>query len=335
MSHVRALPIAVGVDVAKATLSVHVRRRNGADIALSIGNTETDISRVLAGHLKGYRGKVVLESTGHYHWLAALLFSEAGCDVRIINPILGKKYTNASIRKVKTDPVDARMLAEMCLKEEHLPPRFAFDRRQLMLRKKIGFISSLSKEVAALNAMVKSLQEAKAILGSETTKAEADILATIGEMKRDLRRLEREFEREVIEDAEPQVVERLTSIPGVSTHAAALALHWFSRVQTLSAKSWVAFAGLDVSVRQSGMWRGRGKLTKRGNSNLRRRLFCAAWGAVMNDAQFRSYYAELKKQGRSHVEAMLMIARKIVRLMHHLLTADTAYDPMKAFAAIR
>jgi transposase len=325
--------VAVGVDVAKATLSVHARNQDGTSTALGIGNTETDINRLIAEHLAGYRGKVVMESTGHYHWLIALLLKEAGADVRVINPILGKKYTSASIRQVKTDPADARMLSEMCLKEEKLPPTFALNAETMLLRKKLGFIASLSTELAALNAMVTSLREAHATLGGKLSDAEDGVLKTVRDLEKNIRRLEREVEKEAAQaDGADRKLEVLTSIPGVSAFTAATALHWFSLAAGATKKSWIAYAGLDVSVRESGTWHGRCRLTKRGNNFLRRRLYSAAWGAFMHDADFKSAYQTLRKDGRAHVEALVILARKIVRIMFYVLTNDAVYDATKAFA---
>lgn len=326
---------AVGVDVAKATLSVHARYQDGTGNALSIGNNETDINRCIGQLLTGYEGKVVMESTGHYHWLAALMLRDSGADVRVINPILGKKYTSGSIRKVKTDPADARMLAEMCLKEEKLPTTFALDARTMSMRKKLGFIASLSTELGALKAMAASLREAHAILGDEPSKAEDGILGTVRDLEKGIRRLEKEFEKDArtIEGADRKI-EVLTSIPGVSAFTAATALHWFSLDAGATKKSWIAYAGLDVSVRESGTWRGRCRLTKRGNNYLRRRIYSAAWGAFMHDADFKKSYETLREEGRAHVEALVILARKIVRIMFHVLTNDTLYDHMKAFPPV-
>lgn len=103
-------PVAVGIDVAKATLSVSICDHNGRERALSIRNTDTDITAKVLPHLQHYSGKVVMESTGHYHWTPSLVLREAGLDVRVVNPLLAKQYTSGNIRKVKTDPADARGL---------------------------------------------------------------------------------------------------------------------------------------------------------------------------------------------------------------------------------
>lgn len=126
-------------------------------------------------------------------------------------------------------------------------------------------------------------------------------------------------------------LEKLRRLPGFSPLVAGLVSTAFNR-QARSERSWVAYAGLDVSVRESGTWRGRGKLTKRGNSFLRKRLYCAAWGAVMNYAEVRAYYDRLKAAGRNHVEALCIIAHKLLRIAYAILVKGKEYDSNIAFA---
>jgi transposase len=324
---------AVGIDVAKATLSVCFRSPKGEESALTLRNIETDIRKVLLPRIMGVKGKVVLESTGHYHWLSALMLSEAGQDVRIVNPILAKQYTSANIRKVKTDPLDASGLARMAEVADNLPPPFSLTRQKLIARKKLATLDSMRHGLQALQASMASLREANNILGANLSPAEESLGAAIASLKRALNRLEGEFVRDEKKDeAALADAALLTSIPGVSCFAAHLALHWFDRTIGATAKSWIAYAGLDVSSRESGTWRGRTKLTKRGNGFLRKRLYAAAWGAVMNDAEWKAYYEFVRgkdRKERTHVEALVIIARKIVRLMHAVLQSQKAYDPKR------
>ena len=71
-------------------------------------------------------------------------------------------------------------------------------------------------------------------------------------------------------DANPskEKFDNLCSIPGFSNAVAGLVGNFKQDVK--SADSWVAYTGLDVSIRDSGQWKGRGKLTKRGNADLRK-----------------------------------------------------------------
>lgn len=330
-------PTAIGIDVAKATLSVCFRLPGGEENALTFRNTETDIRKQLLSRLSGFTGRIVLESTNHYHWQVALLLTEAGYDVRVVNPLLAKQYTSANIRKVKTDPMDARGLARMAEVADNLPPRFCLSRETLYLRKKLSSIATLSTQLQALRANVTQLTEANDVLGTGNVScAETALHETILHLKNTIDLMEEEFvtlSKKALKDDTGQF-SRLDAIPGVTPFVALLVLHWFSRLPGGDAKSWIAYAGLDISSRESGTWQGKCHLTKRGNSFLRKRLYSAAWGSTMTEGPFKVYYNQLREQGRPHVESLLMIARKIVRIMFKLIETGQVYDPTKLGFAI-
>jgi transposase len=322
------IPAAVGIDVAKSSLSVCVRFRDGSERALEIRNTKADISRKIIPLINQCTGKVVMESTGHYHWLVALLLTDAHCDVRVVNPILAKQYTSGNVRKVKTDPADARGLARMALVADNLPPSFTLGPPDLFLRKKLANLHCLSRHLQAMNATLASAEYARTMIGSEVSPALSGIREAVRAVQSSLTVLERECVADAKQcNGAPEQLDLLTSIPGVSMFCATVTLQWFRIGPNITAKSWIAYAGLDISSRESGTWRGRCKLTKRGNVFLRRRLYSAAWGAVMNNAQFKAYYDQLREQhGRAHVEALTIVARKIVRTMYEILRLEKPFD---------
>lgn len=321
---------AVGIDVAQATVSVCLYYGNHSTDDIVLDNTKTDIT-FLAQVLAGFSGKTVMESTGRHHLLPALLLSQAGLDVRVINPLIVKKYTTASIRKVKSDKSDARILAEIALKEQRLPPSFKPDRISLKLKKKVSLLAMLDKKLQQFEASLREYRIAMENLGEELSETENSILNLIRELKAQKRHLEQELTQLAQTDNhQTELIRRYQTVPGVSAVMAALTAEYLSPELAQQAKQWIAFAGLDISVRQSGTWQGHGKLTKRGNPYLRKRLFCAAWGAVMHDARFRQYYDVLKEQGHAHVESLLIIARKILRILWKLSQSNAMYDPVKA-----
>lgn len=324
-------PVAAGVDVAKSSLSVCVRFLDGTERALAIRNIEADINETLLPAMHECTGRVVMESTGHYHFLVALLLTNAGHDVRVVNPILAKQYTSGNVRKVKTDPADARGLARMAQVADNLPPQFSLGPDELFLRKKLALLGTMSKHLQALKASIASVEDAEAILKQEDTGALRELRASVQNVRKALTTLERECVRDARTcDGVRVTMPLLVSIPGVSEFCAALALQWFRLTDGATAKSWIAYAGLDVSSRESGTWKGVCRLTKRGNCFLRRRLYSAAWGAVMNDQDFKEYYDQLRTtEQRPHVEALTIIARKIVRTMYNVVRSNTVYDRSK------
>jgi transposase len=319
---------AIGIDVAKATLSVCFRRPKADESALTLRNTDADIRKKLLPHLDGFTGRIVMESTGHYHWRVALLLTEAGYKVFVVNPILAKQYTSSNIRKVKTDPADASGLARMAELADNLPRCFALTRETLDLRKKLSVIASITKQMQALKATQRQLTEGHEILRTGASKGEDALGATIKQLTKTADLLEDEFVKEsAVLETDSTAAALIDGIPGVSPFVAHLVLHWLAVLPDITAKSWIGYAGLDVSSRESGSWHGRCRLTKRGNSFLRRRLYSAAWGATMSDENFQIYYKQMRADGRPHVEALLIIARKIVRIMFKLLETKKKYDP--------
>jgi len=319
---------AVGIDVAKASLSVCLLFPGGKTTALSIRNTEADITHKLIPQLTGRAGTIVMEATSYYHWLAALLLSQQGFDVRVINPLLAKKYTHASVRQVKSDPADAVGLAHCALLEPKLPAAFRAVKQQLALRKKLGFMASLSHQLQAMRASLASLVEAKEICSASLSPAEQSVQQTTAALAKQLKQLEKEVIDSLAREKKLALTQ-LTTIPGVSPLTAALALHLLTEPTQATAKSWIAYAGFDVSVRESGTWHGQCRLTKRGHPYLRRRLYGAAWGAVMNHDSWRQYYDHLRAGDRQHTEALTIIARKLIRIMHALVKQSTQFDPTR------
>ncbi|WP_163103227.1 IS110 family transposase [Peribacillus alkalitolerans] len=69
----------------------------------------------------GQKPSVVLESTGHYQTPVVHYLEDRGYLLIIINPLISYKAKGTSLRKVKTDAIDAYLLCELFYKEELEP----------------------------------------------------------------------------------------------------------------------------------------------------------------------------------------------------------------------
>ncbi len=106
--------ISVGIDVSKEKSTVCIARPYGEIVVppFDIPHTEEALQD-LADHVVafGEDAKIVMESTGVYHLPVFLVLREAGLFVCAENPFLLKKYAASSLRKAKTDKIDAIRLA--------------------------------------------------------------------------------------------------------------------------------------------------------------------------------------------------------------------------------
>lgn len=112
----------------------------------------------------------------------------------------------------------------------------------------------------------------------------------------------------------------LNPIPGIGPRLAALFLalvgnlHRFSHVKAL-----IAFAGLDVTLYQSGRFAGRRRLSKRGDPLLRHVLYLMAVALQRHTRRFAQAYAYHRAQGRAVRETLVILSRKVLCVLFHLL----------------
>lgn len=316
--------LAIGIDVSKASLSVGVITGDGSRV-FTLSNESVSVTALSEALCRrDYRGKLVLESTGYYHWCAALGLAQAGLDVRLVNPLMASKHARSAIRKTKTDPVDAIGLGHLALTERRLPPRFDKCPEYVRLRHCMGLIQKLDKTLQSVTAAIRDYHAACCSVGQPSDSVALDSLqATVKQLRTDKARLMTEFSTEVSEQSVNNTAYQ--SVPGISPEASAV-MQLMLNPQVQNANAWIAYCGLDVSVRQSGTWIGRSRLTKRGNPYLRKRLYQAAWGAVMHDTDFKRYYDQLRGENHPYKETIIIIARKLLRIAFMLAKTQQTYD---------
>ena len=90
----------------------------------------------------------------------------------------------------------------------------------------------------------------------------------------------------------------------------------------------VAYAGLDVSVKQSGEFVGsHTKISKRGSPYLRRAIWLAATVAAFKDPALSIYYQGLRNRGKAHGTAIGAVSRKLTNIIFAVLRDNKAYIP--------
>lgn len=146
-----------------------------------------------------------------------------------------------------------------------------------------------------------------------------------------LAEVERELHTLVAADAPAQVLEQVTGFGPKTVAVVRAELGDVTRFRR--GDEVVAYAGLDVVVKQSGKWRGKRKLSKRGSGLLRRVLYMAAFRSLTQaDSPFRGYYQHLVDKGVAKGSAMMAVMRKMLLVAYGLLKHGGLYDPQKVWA---
>lgn len=97
-------------------------------------------------------------------------------------------------------------------------------------------------------------------------------------------------------------------------------------------RQFLKFCGLDLATHQSGQFRGKTKLSKRGNARLRRTLWMAAQVAIRQRensfrAKFERYVAKDRHDADLRRKAFTAITAKMARVVHAIIKSGADYRP--------
>jgi len=283
--------------------------------------------------------QVALEATGNATAVAVLLEPHVA-KVVISNPVKTRAIAEA---KVKTDKVDARILAQL-LAADFLPGTWLPDERTRMLRRLSshraqlvrGRIQVKNQVQAVLHRNMLPHPPVTDLFGTrgrawlEHQPLPVDERETVDALLRqldfygqELAAVERRLATEALDDP---VVKRLMTIPGVDAMTAVTllaAVGDFHRFTT--ADKLVSYLGLNPRVRQSGGAPAHhGRITKAGCGKARGMLVQAAFAALRSPGPLRALHQRIKARRGMQI-AIVAVARKIAVIAWHLVTKDQDY----------
>ena len=300
----------IGIDVSKETLVVSgLSPSRTAMRSRQFANSRVGV-RSLIAFLKqqgtAATAPCVIESTGDYHLLSALMLATAGYSVKCINPLITKQYQRLSMRDAKSDGVDAARLAEIGEREPNL---FDFEATLAIIvrKKQVMLLARLDRTKQSLSRQVAHMRETGAQLGFSVDLSHAD--EAIASIKQQRKQLVSEIER----TADDRILKLADGISGVSREKAAILDTLLAGRIFTNRNQLVAFCGLDVCARRSGMWKGREHLSKRGNSVLRKALYATAWGLARNDPDYRAYFQSLRARKLHYTTCLIATGRRFLR----------------------
>lgn len=94
-----------------------------------------------------------------------------------------------------------------------------------------------------------------------------------------------------------------------------------------SHKKLATFIGIDPSLKQSGssiMYQG--KITKKGNSYLRRTIYQMAVCAIRYSNKFKAYFEKKISEGKKYKQAVIAVANKLLKTIFSMLKNKTKFD---------
>jgi transposase len=274
--------------------------------------------------------RVCLEATGTYHLDLAVALYDAGFELMVINPKAARRFSEALLTRTKTDPVDATVLAEFAQRM----PFVAWQRPE----QSALHLRAYARRIEALKAdRTRAKNQLHAATQSVLTPSEliADLRLSIEQLDAQIAAL-RVHAEALIDADEPlrEARDLLISVTGIATASAVQILGELCVLPAeLSAKQWVAMAGLDPRHFESGTSvHKKPRLSKAGNRYLRIALFMPALSASRHNPNVRAYFLHLvEERGLKKIQAICAVMRKLLHAIHGMFKTCKPFDSSRFY----
>jgi transposase len=119
----------------------------------------------------------------------------------------------------------------------------------------------------------------------------------------------------------------LESIPGVSFISVITVIAETSGFALInSGKQLTSYAGYDVVMKESGTYRGKTRISKKGNRHIRAVLHMPSMTCVRVNPTLRTFNQRLKPNKVKPMVALVAVQRKLLILMYTLWKNEEYYD---------
>jgi transposase len=259
----------------------------------------------------------------YYENLAWYLF-EQEYNVFVLLPYKTKHYLKSIGIKSKNDKIDAQGLALMGAQQKHNPWR--------PHSKSIYTLRALTRQHENLNKLKTSLgnqlhaNEHSAVKNAIVKK---QLNATIKLLDKQLDELSEEISNLI--DTDEKLNEKYSHIDplrGISKLSWATIIAETSGFETFeNQRQLVSYAGYDVVENQSGKHVGKTKISKKGNSRIRRILYMPSLVSVrFKEPVIYNLYQRVTERTGIKMKGYVAVQKKLLVLIYHIWKNDKAFQ---------
>lgn len=246
-----------------------------------------------------------------------------------INPVYTKQRRSFGTKADKSDPFDAKLIAEVLTKKLGELPRITKNQlssQKLILKKVVWFYEEVTLQGARLQTQLKqvkaqyelcsNIQERK-ILGSIVK----DQNLTLTQIRKQQKKLEGNLKVLLEEEGGSN----LLTIPGIGvTLAAKIISHSGGIERFRSIDKFIKYAGIAPTEKSSGKSKRYIKNTK-GNRKLNSTFYLCALGQINWNPKAKEYYQKKIKEGKSKKQSLVCVMKRIACVVYGMLKSGEAY----------
>lgn len=262
-----------------------------------------------------------LEATGIYHEPLSHWLFEKGLAVSVCNPAQVKNFAKSLGAQHKTDKIDSIILA-----------RYGALMKPQLWQPEPKAVRELKALIARLEAIESDLlREQNRMEKAEFSAASELVIESLNTMIQHLESERKKLDQEIDDhiDRHPDLKrdqELLQSIPSVGRVVSRLMLSVIRGKDFKTAGDCAAFIGLIPKIQESGVFKGRASLSKKGNSRIRAKLYLPAVVSMRHNPTIAQHTKRLIENGKNKMQAVGAAMRKLVHICFGVLKNQMPYE---------
>lgn len=324
----------VGVDISKDDFKVcfYHLEANGRKVikgTRTFPNTTAGFKAFLKWvekkRIKDLEVHITIEATGvYYENLTHFLYSN-GYVVSVVLPNQSKAYAESLNLKTRTDKVDARMLGQLGIERDLFrwkPISTQIRKLKQLCRDRTNLLEEKTALSNKLHALEHSFEADKGVI--KRAKQRLNLI------KKQIKQVEKDISMTIQADEVLQKkIDNICKIKGLGQTTVATIITETNGFELFTSRSQlISYAGYDVVQKQSGTSvQSKTRISKKGNSHIRRALYFPAICMVKHEPAFTQLYERVLESSGIKMKGYVAVQRKALVLIYTLFKNNEAYDP--------
>ncbi len=267
----------------------------------------------------------IMEATGvYYEELAYFLYEKT----QKVSVQLAQKlayFAKSNNLKTKTDKVDSKMIARFGIEKslEDLilwtPPSKEFKVIRDLSREHTSLKKDLTAAESQLHAMEHAHQIYKPVIELKKTMI-SFYEEQIKIVEKELKLYIKSDEKLAIKIKNIETVKGLGFITIIKVLSEVNGFLLFKNIRQL-----VSYAGLDVVANESGNYKGKTRISKKGNARIRSALYMPAMSAANHNKNLKTFYNRVNEGKSVKKHGIIAVMRKLLILIYTLWKKEEIY----------
>lgn len=320
----------IGVDVSKNKLDIAVFKGSHFVYHKVIANNKVEINRFIKSlmELEGFKlseAVFCMEHTGIYNnlLLVGLHKKKGNICLEAASQI---KSSLGNIRG-KNDKIDSIRIGEYVYKNREEIKLWTPKREIVVKLEKLTVLRD--RLIGTKKRLSVPLKEQEGFVNKAINNLEKKICQrTLNSLQADLEKVDKQIEKTIKEDGHLfHLFEIITSVQSVGTQTAAQIIIRTNEFKDIKdPKKFACYSGVAPFTKESGLFKGRGRVSPMANKKMKTLLHMCAIVAIGCNTDLKAYYERKTAEGKNKMSVLNAVRNKLIHRVFTCVNENRKYE---------